>query len=118
MKGYESGFWFAAYVPAGTPAPVVARLNDILGKANKSEAISELLRAERVRDARRARRMTCASSRPWSRRSGERSSPPPASRKSEGLRQERRRMRQLQSWPFLVLLSGRLFIVASTLHQR
>ena len=39
VKGYESTFWFAAYVPAGTPAPVVARLNDILGKANQSEAV-------------------------------------------------------------------------------
>jgi len=35
-KGYEMTYWFAAYVPAGTPAPVVARLNEILVKANKS----------------------------------------------------------------------------------
>jgi tripartite-type tricarboxylate transporter receptor subunit TctC len=40
VKGYESTFWFAAYVPAGTPAPVVARLNDILAKANKSQAVT------------------------------------------------------------------------------
>ena len=40
VKGYEMTFWFAAYVPAGTPAPVVARLNDILQKANKSAAIT------------------------------------------------------------------------------
>ncbi|ROZ78837.1 tripartite tricarboxylate transporter substrate binding protein [Ramlibacter sp. WS9] len=40
VKGYESTFWFAAYVPAGTPAPVVARLNDILSKANKSQAVT------------------------------------------------------------------------------
>ncbi|MES3000945.1 MAG: tripartite tricarboxylate transporter substrate binding protein [Pseudomonadota bacterium] len=40
VKGYESTFWFAAYVPAGTPAPVVARLNEILGKANKSQAVT------------------------------------------------------------------------------
>lgn len=40
VKGYESTFWFAAYVPAGTPAPVVARLNEILGKANKSQTVS------------------------------------------------------------------------------
>jgi tripartite-type tricarboxylate transporter receptor subunit TctC len=39
VKGYESTFWFAAYVPAGTPAPVIARLNDILSKANRSEAV-------------------------------------------------------------------------------
>jgi tripartite-type tricarboxylate transporter receptor subunit TctC len=36
VKGYEMTYWFAAYVPAGTPAPVVARLNEILVKANKS----------------------------------------------------------------------------------
>jgi tripartite-type tricarboxylate transporter receptor subunit TctC len=30
VKGYDMGYWFAAYVPAGTPAPVVARLNELL----------------------------------------------------------------------------------------
>jgi tripartite-type tricarboxylate transporter receptor subunit TctC len=40
VKGYEMSFWFAAYVPAGTPAPVVARLNEILVKANKSATVS------------------------------------------------------------------------------
>ncbi|MBS0506864.1 MAG: tripartite tricarboxylate transporter substrate binding protein [Proteobacteria bacterium] len=38
VKGYDMGYWFAAYVPAGTPAPVVARLNELLGQATKSEA--------------------------------------------------------------------------------
>ena len=38
VKGYDMGYWFAAYVPAGTPAPVVARLNELLGRATKSEA--------------------------------------------------------------------------------
>lgn len=36
VKGYDMGYWFAAYVPAGTPAPVVARLNELLGAAVKS----------------------------------------------------------------------------------
>lgn len=36
VKGYEMTYWFAAYVPAGTPAPVIARLNQILVKANRS----------------------------------------------------------------------------------
>ena len=40
VKGYEMSFWFAAYVPAGTPAPVVARLNDILSKANHSQGVT------------------------------------------------------------------------------
>lgn len=38
VKGYDMGYWFAAYVPAGTPAPVVARLNELLGHATKSAA--------------------------------------------------------------------------------
>jgi len=38
VKGYDMGYWFAAYVPAGTPAPVVARLNELLHAAVKSAA--------------------------------------------------------------------------------
>ena len=36
VKGYDMGYWFAAYVPAGTPAPVVARLTELLHNAVKS----------------------------------------------------------------------------------
>jgi tripartite-type tricarboxylate transporter receptor subunit TctC len=36
VPGYESTYWFAAYVPAGTPAPVVAKLNEAIVKAAKS----------------------------------------------------------------------------------
>jgi tripartite-type tricarboxylate transporter receptor subunit TctC len=36
VKGYDMGYWFAAYVPAGTPQPVVARLNELLVAAVKS----------------------------------------------------------------------------------
>jgi len=39
VKGYDMGYWFAAYVPAGTPAPVVARLNELLHTALKSPAV-------------------------------------------------------------------------------
>ena len=38
VKGYDMGYWFAAYAPAGTPAPVVARLNQLLGAATQSAA--------------------------------------------------------------------------------
>ena len=38
VKGYDMGYWFAAYVPTGTPAPVVARLNELLHAAVKSSA--------------------------------------------------------------------------------
>jgi len=40
VKGYEMTYWFAAYAPAGTPAPVVARLNELLVAAAKSPAAS------------------------------------------------------------------------------
>ena len=40
VKGYEMTFWFAAYVPAGTPAPIVARLNEVLQRANKSQTVA------------------------------------------------------------------------------
>jgi tripartite-type tricarboxylate transporter receptor subunit TctC len=36
VKGYDMGYWFAAYVPAGTPAPVVARLHELLVNGVKS----------------------------------------------------------------------------------
>lgn len=38
VKGYDMGYWFAAYVPAGTPPAVVARLNTLLGTATRSAA--------------------------------------------------------------------------------
>lgn len=36
VKGYDMGYWFAAYVPAGTPPAVVSRLNALLHVAVKS----------------------------------------------------------------------------------
>ena len=36
VKGYEMGYWFAAYVPAGTPPAVVKRLNELLVAATRS----------------------------------------------------------------------------------
>ena len=38
VKGYEMGYWFAAYAPAKTPPAVVKRLNELLVKAAKSDA--------------------------------------------------------------------------------
>ena len=38
VKGYDMGYWFAAYVPAHTPAPVVARLNELLAAGLKTPA--------------------------------------------------------------------------------
>jgi tripartite-type tricarboxylate transporter receptor subunit TctC len=36
VKGYDMGYWFAAYVPAGTPPAVVAQLNELLVNAVRS----------------------------------------------------------------------------------
>jgi len=38
VKGYDMGYWFAAYVPAGTPAAVIAQLRDLLVAGTKSAA--------------------------------------------------------------------------------
>jgi tripartite-type tricarboxylate transporter receptor subunit TctC len=38
VKGYEMGFWFAAYVPAKTPPAVVKRLQELLVAATKGAA--------------------------------------------------------------------------------
>jgi len=38
VPGYEMGYWFGAYVPAGTPDAVVAKLNDLLIKATQGKA--------------------------------------------------------------------------------
>lgn len=37
VKGYEIGYWFAAYAPAKTPPPIVDKLNKLLSNAAKSE---------------------------------------------------------------------------------
>jgi len=38
VKGYDMGYWFAAYVPAGTPAAVVQRLRELLVSGTGSAA--------------------------------------------------------------------------------
>jgi tripartite-type tricarboxylate transporter receptor subunit TctC len=38
VKGYDVGYWFAAHVPAGTPAPVVARPRELLASGTKNGA--------------------------------------------------------------------------------
>ncbi|GAB2728184.1 Bug family tripartite tricarboxylate transporter substrate binding protein [Comamonas sediminis] len=38
VKGYDMGYWFAAYAPANVPAAVSARLNQLLGQAVGSAA--------------------------------------------------------------------------------
>src|SRR5690606_36860393 len=38
VPGYEMGYWFAAYVTAGTPEPVVKKLHELLTEAVKRPA--------------------------------------------------------------------------------
>ena len=38
VKGYDMGYWFAAYVPANTPAAVVTRLRELLVHATQAPA--------------------------------------------------------------------------------
>ena len=38
VKGYDMGYWFAAYAPAGTPAPVLQRLHELLVNGLKTAA--------------------------------------------------------------------------------
>lgn len=37
LKGYEAGYWFAAYAPAGTPVEVVERLSELIRDGVQSE---------------------------------------------------------------------------------
>ena len=36
VKGYDMGYWFAAYAPAGTPPAVVAKLRELLAASTQS----------------------------------------------------------------------------------
>lgn len=41
VPGYEMGYWFAAYAPAGTPSEVVARLHELLSGATTRKAATQ-----------------------------------------------------------------------------
>ena len=59
VKGYEMGYWFAAYVPAKTPPAVVKRLHELLVAGDEERGREGVLREHRHRavddDARGAR---------------------------------------------------------------
>lgn len=44
IKGYDMGYWFAAYVPAGSPAPTVAKLRQLLVGAVGSDGARAFFR--------------------------------------------------------------------------
>ena len=41
VPGYDMGYWFAAYVPAGTPPAVVSRLHELLVEGTRSAAAKQ-----------------------------------------------------------------------------
>ena len=41
VKGYDMGYWFAAYAPANTPKPIVAKLHDVLAAGTRSGAAKQ-----------------------------------------------------------------------------
>ncbi|MFV0680437.1 Bug family tripartite tricarboxylate transporter substrate binding protein [Ottowia sp.] len=43
IKGYDMTYWFAVYAPAGTPAPIIDRLNKALVKTMASGALKDFL---------------------------------------------------------------------------
>jgi tripartite-type tricarboxylate transporter receptor subunit TctC len=46
LEGYQATTWFGVLAPAGTPKPIIARLNAELAKAVNSPEVLEFLRAE------------------------------------------------------------------------
>jgi len=43
LPGFESRVWFGLFAPAGTPAPIVARLNSLINAALKDEQVAATL---------------------------------------------------------------------------
>ena len=39
VKGYDMAYWFAAYAPAGTPKPIIDKLNQAFAKATHTEEV-------------------------------------------------------------------------------
>jgi tripartite-type tricarboxylate transporter receptor subunit TctC len=48
LVGYELLNWFGMFAPAGTPAPIVARLNDISNRALASDALADKLKLQGI----------------------------------------------------------------------
>ena len=53
LKGYEFDHWFAAFVPAGTPLPVVDRIAEELGRSLDAPGMDRRLAAHGIRVPRR-----------------------------------------------------------------
>lgn len=49
LPGYVVDSWYGLYAPAGTPAPVIARLNEATNKVIQSEAFQKRVVEEGMR---------------------------------------------------------------------
>jgi tripartite-type tricarboxylate transporter receptor subunit TctC len=65
------GYWFAAYAPAGTPKPIVDKLNRMFAKATQTEEVKATL-ARTSGEVALSTPRGWRSSRPPNRRSGAR----------------------------------------------
>lgn len=45
LSGYDAGYWFAAYAPAGTPPAVIATLSKLINEGVRSEGASTFFRS-------------------------------------------------------------------------
>ena len=43
LPGYEASYWNALYAPAGTPAPVIQRLNELMRKAMVTDPVQRFV---------------------------------------------------------------------------
>lgn len=48
MKGVNDGIWFGLVAPAGTPEPIIAKLNAAAEKASRDKAVIEKLQAQGI----------------------------------------------------------------------
>jgi tripartite-type tricarboxylate transporter receptor subunit TctC len=48
LKDYELLNWFGLFAPAGTPEPIVARLNEVVNSGLRSKAIAETLNIQGI----------------------------------------------------------------------
>ena len=46
VPGYQAGFWLAIFAPAGTPRPIIEKLNAQINAALREKQLAETLRAQ------------------------------------------------------------------------
>jgi tripartite-type tricarboxylate transporter receptor subunit TctC len=82
LPGYDVSLVFAVVMPAGTPRPIVARLNREISEFVATPELKRVLAAQAIQPC-RARRTSCASASPRKSRSGAASRRRPASSRND-----------------------------------